>query len=267
MLILGDWIVEHLLDIQAIPGLGNLGVSKHVIAMWAVALLLVLTFLPMGRFYAKGDPVPRGILVNLLESICLFLRDEVARPFLGKAGDKYLPVLWTFFFFILYCNLLGLLPNPIPTPTMHHGQVVWHEFGLVTATGQIEVTGTLAFMAFFWWHGLGIREQGLIPYIKNIVPSGLPLPLIPILFVIEIFGHFIKALALMIRLWANMMGGHTVLYVVMGMTFIFGYVMAPASVVLGVAVYFLEIFVAFLQAYVFTFLVTVFLGGALHPDH
>ena len=102
------------------------------------------------------------------------------------------------------------------------------------------------------------------------MPGGLPILLIPPLFIIESVSHVIKIMALAVRLWANMMGGHTVLYVVVGMIFIFSniwFLVAPFSVAVAFAVYLLEIFVAFLQAYVFTFLVTVFLGMALHPDH
>lgn len=270
-----SWILEHLLHTHPVPLLQRVGVNTHVLALFIVTALLLLTFIPFGIVLRRDPVVPRGFLVNFMESILFFLRDEVARPFLGKEGDRYLPVLWTVFFYILYCNLLGLVPIPVPVPTLAHTasggtEVVWHAMGGVTATGQIAVTGTLALMAGLWVHGLGIREQGLIAYVKNIVPGGLPLWLIPGLFVIELVSHLIKIMALAVRLWANMMGGHMVLYVVIGLIFMFSsvwFIVAPFSVAAAFAVYLLEIFVAFLQAYVFTFLVTVFLGMALHPDH
>ena len=131
-----------------------------------------------------------------------------------------------------------------------------------SASGQF-----VAFIAFAWWHGLGIKKQGLVAYIRNIVPGGIPLPLRPMFFVIELLGHIIKPSALMIRLWANMLGGHAVLFSIIGFIFIFGWWLVPVSLLAGVAIFFLEIFVAFLQAFVFTFLVTVFLGMAIHPDH
>jgi F-type H+-transporting ATPase subunit a len=234
-----------------------------------VSVALIAVFVPFGRAI-KADPiVPRGRFVNFIESILFFLRDEVARPFLGKSGDKFMPVIWTIFFYILFCNLLGLLPAvpPFMVPVESHGTVHWSWFGMVTPTGHLAVTATLALIAGLWWHCLGIREQGLLAYIKNIVPGGLPLWLVPPLFVIEALGHVIKVVALAVRLWANMMGGHTVMFVVFGMIFMFGPWAALGAVPAGVAIYMLEIFVAFLQAYVFTFLTVVFLGMALHPDH
>jgi F-type H+-transporting ATPase subunit a len=266
-----DWMVEHLMHTEAIPGLANLGVSKHALGLMLVGLLLMLTFIPFGSALER-DYVPRGRFVNLLEVILLFIRDEVTRPFLGKEGDKFLPVLWTFFFFILYCNLLGLFPV-LPTPSFSADHPI--SWSTVTPTGQIWVTGALAFIAAIWWHGHGIKEQGLITYLKNIVPGGLPVALIPLMIVVEIFSHVIKPCALMLRLWANMMGGHAVLYAMLGLIFLFGAEwhglatgpIALIAVPMSVAVYVLELFVAFLQAYVFTFLVTVFLGAAVHPDH
>lgn len=264
-----DWMVEHLMHVEEVPALAALGISKHVLGIFVVGLLLTLTFIPFGRALER-DFVPRGRFVNLLEVILLFIRDEVTRPFLGKEGDRFLPVLWTFFFFILYCNLLGLFPV-LPAPVLHDGHVTL-SWSTVTPTGQIWVTGALAITAAIWWHGHGIREQGFIAYLKNIVPGGLPVLLIPLMIIVEIFSHVIKPMALMLRLWANMMGGHAVLYAFLGLIFLFGsgsaiFAIAPVSIAVASAVYVLELFVAFLQAYVFTFLVTVFLGAAVHPDH
>jgi F-type H+-transporting ATPase subunit a len=266
-----DWMVDHLMEVEVVSHLGAYGISKHAIGVFLVGLLLLLTFVPFGRSLER-DYLPRGRIANFLEVLLLFIRDEVTRPFLGKEGDKFLPVLWTFFFFILYSNLLGLFPV-LPVPVEGHDGHGWQmSWSTVTPTGQIWVTGTLAFTATIWWHGHGIREQGLIAYIKNIVPGGIPPVLVPMMFVIELFSHVIKPVALMLRLWANMMGGHAVLYAMLGMIFLFGagaagIAVIPASIAVSIAVYFLELFVAFLQAYVFTFLVTVFLGAAVHPDH
>lgn len=274
-----SWIAEHLLDVEPIAGgLGHLGISKHVLGMFVAAIGLILLFAPFGRSLRQSPIVPRGRVTNLLEILLIFIRDDITRPFLGKAGDKFLPVIWTLFFFVLFCNLIGLLPliPPFYVPVVgHDGATHWSFFGLVTPTGQIYVTATLSVIAGAWWHLLGIKEQGLVAYVKNIVPGGLPLWLIPMLFVIELVGHVIKIVALALRLWANMTGGHAVLFAALGMVIMFGHLlggwmtipMGAVSIISGTIVYFLEIFVAFLQAYVFTFLVTVFLGMALHPDH
>ena len=267
-LFLADWIVEHLTGVEAITGLGTLGISKHVVGLFLVVLALLLTFIPFGRALQADPVVPRGRMVNLLETILLFIRDEVSRPFLGKDGDKFLPVLWTIFFYILYCNLLGLLPLPLLLPIAHHGETQWHWFGTTTPTGNIAVTGTLALIAGLWWHGLGIKAYGLVGHVKNsLIPGGVPWWLLPLMILVEFLGHLIKVGALAVRLWANMMGGHTVLYVVLGMIFLFGPFAAFGAVPGAMAIYCLEIFVAFLQAYVFTFLVVVFLGMSIHPEH
>lgn len=258
------WITEHLMDVEPIAGLAAIGISKHVLAMMFGCTILVAVFAAFGK-RISGDPVPRGVFVNFLEAICLFIRDDVSRPFLGKGGDKFLPMIWTFFFFILACNLTGLLPLPIQVPVIAKtGEIQSSWFGMVTATGQIWVTGTLAFCAFFWWCGNGIKAQGLIPFIRGLVPSGVPLPLLPLIALLEVVGLFVKPVALMIRLWANMTGGHALLYAIVGMVFMFGYAIAPVAVLGGVAIFMLEIFVAFLQAFVFTFLMVVFLDGSLH---
>lgn len=263
-----DWIVHHLMEIEAVSGLSALGISKHVLGLFLVAGALLVTFIPFGRALQADPVVPRGRFVNLIESILLFLRDEVSRPFLGKDGDRFLPVLWTIFFYILYCNLLGLLPLPIPVPVASHGETHWTWFGTTGPTGQFKVTLTLAIIAGLWWHGLGIRAYGLVGHVKNsLVPGGVPIPLLLILVPVEFLGNIIKVTALGVRLWANMMGGHTVLYVILGMIFIFGPLAAPFAVLGAVAIYCLEIFVAFLQAYVFTFLTVVFLGMSIHPEH
>jgi F-type H+-transporting ATPase subunit a len=260
-----NWIAHHLMGLEGILGLEAYGITKHVLAIFVVVAALFLIFIPFGR-KVSSEVAPRGAFVNFIEVILLFLRDEVARPVLGKEGDKFLPVIWTFFFFILFCNLIGLFPIPFPLPiTDQAGGWDWHLWGLVTPTGQIAVTGTLAAIAFFWYHGLGIKEQGIVAYIRHIVPGGVPGPIKPMMFFLESLGHIIKPAALMIRLWANMTGGHAILYATIGFIFLFGWALVVPSVGVGVAIYLLEIFVAFLQAFVFTFLVTVFLGGALHP--
>src|SRR5690606_37221540 len=152
---------------------------------------------------------------------------------------------------------------------VHDGHVVL-SWSTVTPIGQIWVTGALAITAAIWWHGHGIREQGFIAYLKNIVPGGLPVALIPLMIIVEIFSHVIKPMALILRLWASMMGGQALPYPSLGLIFLVGagnaiFAIAPVSVAVASAVYVLELFVAFLQAYVFTFVVTVFLGAAAHP--
>lgn len=257
-----DWISHHLTHVVPIDIFGFLGLSYHALMMFVAAGLMLLIFPKV----AKDDGLVPGKFRSFWEVLLLFIRDEVARPVLHERTDRYVPVLWNFFFFILFCNLLGLVPLRLPG----------FSGGLICATGQIWVTGTLAVTAFLWYELSGVYEQGLVPYVKNIVPPGLPLPLIPLLFVLELIGHFTKPFALMMRLWANMLGGHAVLYAIVGLVLVPS-LAAAGSVAVGgvgaiavigtVAIMVLEIFVAFLQAYVFTFLVAVFLSGTVAPAH
>ncbi|MBI4577278.1 MAG: F0F1 ATP synthase subunit A [Planctomycetes bacterium] len=227
----------------------RLGISFHVLLLMTASLLCMVLFSLAARGHGPHHMVPRGG-AHLLEVLLLFIRDEVVRPALGRAGDRYLPVLWTFFFFILFSNLLGLVP------------------GAGTATANIGVTATLAVLAFSFYHLMGIREQGPIAYLRNIVPPGLPLWLLPLMILVEAIGHLAKPFALAVRLCANMTAGHIVILVIIGFIFTFqSYAAAGISVPAAVALNMLEIFVALVQAYVFTFLVTVFLSAAVHPEH
>jgi F-type H+-transporting ATPase subunit a len=246
-------ILHHLLDSPTFFGidLSHLGVTKHVWLMWVASALLIVLMNVAAR--QKGV-VPRGFR-NFVEPILLFIRDELAIPNFHDKADRYLPYLWTLFFFILFCNLLGLVP------------------GSATATANLSVTAGLAVISFFAIHFVGVRENGLVHYLRSIVPP-VPAWLWPILFVVEVVGIFTKPFALAVRLWANMNGGHIIILVLLGFIFMVKnaalFVKGPVvgvSVAAAVAIYFLEIFVALLQAYVFTFLTAVFIGMAAHPEH
>jgi len=234
-------IIHHLADSATrLP----LGITKHVLMMWIATLLLVVIMTIMAR--QKGD-VPRG-LRNFFEPLLLFLRDQVLMPNMGEAGLRYLPFLWTLFLFILVCNLLGLVP------------------GGATATANISVTAGLALISFAVTQFAGVRQNGL-RYFGSLVPP-VPWWLWPLMLVVELIGLVAKPFALAIRLWANMNAGHIVLLVILGLIFVFkNWMVVGISVAGSVAISMLELFVALVQAYVFTFLTAVFMGLALHPEH
>jgi F-type H+-transporting ATPase subunit a len=200
------------------------------------------------RGYAKG------VFKNALEMILLFIRDNVAVPAIGAHDAKrFLPFLWSLFFFILACNLIGMIPF------------------LGSPTGALGTTGALALCSFIMIHGSGVRQLGASGYAHAFVPA-VPLALYPLMFVIELIGHIIKPTILAVRLFVNMLAGHTVLFVILGFIAMVGsgplyYVVTPASVIGNVLLSMLELFVAFLQAYVFTFLTAIFIGAAVHPQH
>ena len=214
--------------------------------MWVACILLVLLFKLALR---RPGPVPHGI-TNFFEAIVVFLRDEVILPAMGEAGKRYLPYLLTVFFFILFCNLLGLLPYS------------------ATATSNVTVTAALAMMSFCMIQYGGIREHGFIHHLQNLVPPGLPMWLLPIMIPVEIMGQFTKPFALCIRLFANMTAGHIVILSFLGLIAILkSFVIAPVAVGFALFITLLELFIAFLQAYIFTMLTSLFMGMSIHPEH
>ncbi|MCW5766272.1 MAG: F0F1 ATP synthase subunit A [Phycisphaeraceae bacterium] len=223
--------------------------------------------------------VTRNPFAHMLEVICVYLRENTVRPLLGARTDTFMPFLWTLFFFILVNNLLGLVPF---TDMQHLASSDMKAKGLAfvggTATQSIFVTGVLAAVSFLVVNAAGIRELGLVGYLKHLT-GGAPVFIWPILVPVEILGTFIKPIALAIRLFANMTAGH----ILMATLFIFaatgiatvakggvglGAVVTLASVAGAIAINFLELFVAVLQAYVFMFLTTVFISQlSHHHDH
>jgi F-type H+-transporting ATPase subunit a len=224
----------------------DMSITKHVVFLWVAALLLCVIAIAVARINTRRA-VPRGF-GNLFEVVVVFFRDEVAIPNMGKDGVKYMPYLLTTFFFILIMNLLGLIP-----------------YG-ASATGNVSVTAGLAVIAFFMIQASAIRSQGIGHYLAHLT-GGVHWLLWPIMIPIEILGLFTKAFALCIRLFANMTGGHIVLVSLIGLIFIFkSYVVAVAPVGFAVAINFLELFVAFLQAYIFTMLTSLFMGLGMQME-
>ncbi len=234
----------------------KLAMTKFMLVELLVALLMIVVFVTLARKVAGGRP-PRGKLWNMFEMMLLFLRDEVARPAIGRRdADRFLPFIWTIFFFILIVNLFGLLP--------------W--FG--SATGALGTTGALAAITFLTVIGCGMRKYGVVGFWRGQVPhmdipSYMAIFLKPMIFAIEVLGLCVKHFILAMRLFANMFAGHLVLAVILGFiaataqTWLW-YGVAPSSVLGAVALDLLELMVAFLQAYVFTFLAALFIGMAVH---
>ncbi len=219
--------------------------SLHGLMVILCASFLIYLFTVV---YRKNDAVPKGI-TNLLESFVVFVRDEISTACLGEHdGPRMTPLFCTFFFFVLGMNLMGLIPI------------------FVTATGNVNVTGALACVTLGFMIFGSMAKNGVGGFFKALIPSGVPLALLPIIFTIEFLGLFIKAFALMIRLFANMFAGHIVILALLGLVVTLGAGALPA-VLLAVFVYMLEVFVAFLQAYVFTFLSALFIGQMYHADH
>ncbi len=234
-------------------------VSNHMFTV-AIAMALLLIFIPMAA-RSKGL-VPRGFK-NLIESVCVYLREEVARPLMGEHTDHYVGFVWTVFFFILTLNLLGMIPSE---------KIVYlitgRENGIGgPATANIWITGGMAIVSFFAFHFYGIREQGLWHYLANFAPP-VPWWIMPFIYFLEILSSFIRPFTLAIRLFANIVAGHMLLGTFLGLIFIFkNYGVAAASVVSVVVLSFLELLVAFVQAYIFAFLTALYIGSSIAPEH
>ena len=224
----------------------DLSITRHVAMMWVAGGLLIALLLIAFR---HPRLVPSG-LSNFFEAIVVFVRDEVVLANLGERGRPYVSYLLTVFFFILFCNLVGLVP-----------------YG-ATPTGNVSVTAGLAVCSFVTIIGAGIANNGLFGYLKSLVPPGMPVWLLPIMIPVEVMGLFAKPFALCIRLFANMTAGHVVILALLGLIIMFKSVLiAPLAVPFAAAIYLLEIFVALIQAFIFTMLTTLFIGMAAHPEH
>ncbi|QQR44947.1 F0F1 ATP synthase subunit A [Myxococcus xanthus] len=243
---------------EEIPGLMDgcldLSITKHTVMMWLAALLLMATLFIWGN-RDKTKLVPRGAGANILEMLVLFVRDELAIKNIGKEeGPRYVPFLLTVFFFILFMNMLGMVP--------------W----MATATGNLAVTMALALCTFVITQVAGIRAAGLGGYLKHLTGGVAPW-LWPIMVPVEVLGLFTKPFALTMRLFANMLAGHIVYFFLLGLIFLLGHpAVAAVSVPFAFAIFLLELFVAFVQAYVFAMLSALFIGmsvamGHHHDDH
>jgi F-type H+-transporting ATPase subunit a len=229
----------------------DFSLTKTVIGMLFAALIGLWLFLSLSRSYKKtGISHPKGIQ-SFLEPVVCFVRDDIAIPNIGhEKYEKFMPYLLSVFFFILLNNIMGLIPFPPP-------------FG-ANVTGNIVVTFTLACFTF-----LTIQINGTKDYWKHIFATpGIPVWLSPIMIPVELIGMIAKPFALMVRLFANITAGHIIVMSLVSLIFIFRSIaVAPVSILFVVFMDCLELFVAFLQAYIFTLLSALFIGMAVQNEH
>jgi F-type H+-transporting ATPase subunit a len=247
-------LMHHVLDQPFAPFGINLGPSKHLVFFVLAALIVVLLAQLARRQYKEGG-VPTG-LAAAVETMVVFVRDEIAEKNIGHDGRKFTPLLLSFFFFILIAALFGLLPFS------------------ATSTGNLAVTLALAVVSFLAGQWAGISKYGVVHHFVGLVPPGMPAWLLPIMIPVEILGLFSKPFALMIRLFANMLAGHMVITALLlliplmaKLTPLAGIAMAPVSLGLALFIMILEVLVAFIQAYIFTLLTSIFIGMYAHPAH
>jgi F-type H+-transporting ATPase subunit a len=195
--------------------------------------------------------MPRGRFAHMIEAFVVFIRDEVVKPNVGeKHTRKWMPFFLTIFFFFLTLNVIGLIP------------------GFATATSNINFTATFAILIFVLFNTAGMRANGAGHYFTGLIPSGLPFWLLPLIAVIEFVGLFTKTIALALRLFANMTAGHALIFSLLGLIIVFkSHFAAVPMIPFTLFIYLIEILVAFLQAYIFTLLASLFIGQAVHQEH
>lgn len=262
--------LEHVLDKSVLQFHGLWLLSNNIITLLISAAAMLIIFPLITRAYRRGEHVPTGTR-NFFEAILFYIREEVARPVLGDQTDRYIPFLWTLFFFILFNNLIGLIPLDVLTGWFM-GSMHLRPIG-GTATANIWVTGALAVIAFVVWQVNGIRANGLGTYLKHFL-GGAPIWLAPLMIPLEFIGMLIKPFALAIRLFANMFAGHMVLAVLLMFTATafaagaaVGWAVSIVVVLASVAMMCLELFVAFLQTYIFVFLTAMFIAQLVVHEH
>lgn len=236
----------------------DLGPTKHVVFLALAAIVAMIILLGTARSHAKhshAEGRPKGFAAGL-EGVILYLRNEIYLPVLGPrhGASSYVPFCLTLFFFILLCNLFGLIP--------------WGS----TPTGNLAVTGTLAVITFIVVEVAGIKALGAgyigtIIYWPHDMPFILKAMMTPIMTPVELVGKFTKPFALTIRLFANMIAGHVIILALIGLIFMYGFKVAIAPVAMALFIMLLELLVAFIQAFIFSLLAAVFIGQIRASHH
>jgi F-type H+-transporting ATPase subunit a len=273
---IGEVIIHHVSNGDALVPIHipigshvlDLSITKHVLMLWVVSgVVFVMFWWLASRLKKAEDGAPKGTFTTMLEFFVSAIREQIVIPFIGKKyAPLFLPLILTFFMFILMSNLIGLTPLMDIVGLIPGLHAVGH--GSSTPTGNFNVTAGLALVTFFGIVFAGSVAHGAIGHWKNLVPHGLPWPVYIILIPIEIIGMFVKPFALTMRLAANMTAGHAAILAIMSFIFIFKTpLMGIVSVPLMIGLLLLEIIVCFVQAYVFTLLSALFIGMAIHVHH
>ena len=258
---LGPKVTELLNELNPFAVFGQGAAEGHELAKNAVVLtnysffLIVAIALTALFFFVvsrKMSLVPKGI-GNIGEMGVEFVRNNIVVDVMGQEGVKYLPFIVTVFFAVLFNNFLGLIP------------------GLKPGTGTLGTTFGWGIMVFVVYNWIGFKKNGFLGYLKSFLPSGTPWWLIPLIYPLEVISHFLRPFTLGVRLYANMYAGHIVLgvfgiFVVMVASALspVGFVVGGLSLIMQIIMYAFEVFVAFIQAYVFAILTAVYMNGALH---
>jgi F-type H+-transporting ATPase subunit a len=250
----GEFQREVLIKLPTV-GPFDLSVTKTVAYLWlTVAIICVVTIV-----IARSLKVQPGRFQYAMEAMYELARDGIVGSVMKSGKKTWFPYVGGVFFFILTCNLVGLIPLPFGDH---------HQTAFYAATANLNVTLMLALFTFVFTHYAGIRKNGALRYVKAWAPSGAPPVLKQIIWLIHVVSELFRLISLSVRLFANMVAGHAILAVFFAMALIFqSYLVGLALQGASVLIYMFEIFVAFIQAFIFAILSAVYIGGALDQDH
>jgi F-type H+-transporting ATPase subunit a len=245
----------------------DLSVNKAVVYLWVGAITTILFGIWVMRFGLSLRPTRRQTTGEALYDL---IQGQIAESSLPtKAIGRWFPYVAALFLFIWTLNIIGFIPLPISSETFNLFGADLPTWGIYAATANLSVTLALAFITFGATHVEGIRYNGPARYFKSWVPAGVPKGLLPLIVPLEVISQFMRLISLSVRLFANMLAGHMLILVMIGLIFIFGNLaLAIIAVPVATAVYLFEVvIVVTIQAFVFALLSAIYIGGAIEPEH
>ena len=254
------WVSIHL-------GPLDMSINKAVVYLLVGAAVTMIVGIWIMRFGLSLRPSRRQ---TIGESIYDLIQGQIAEGSLPSKGiSTWFPYVASLFLFIWVLNIIGFIPLPISNEHFHVAGVELPTWGIYAATANLSVTLALALITFVATHEEGIRHNGVVRYFKSWVPEGAPKPLLGLIVPLEVISQFMRLISLSVRLFANMLAGHMLILVMIGLIFIFeSYAIAVVAVPVATAVYVFEVaIVVTIQAFVFALLSAIYIGGAIEPEH
>jgi F-type H+-transporting ATPase subunit a len=258
--LLEEWIPIHI-------GPLDMSVNKAVVYLWIGGLATIIVGIWLMRFGLSLRPSRRQ---TTGEAIYDLVQSQIAESSLPrKALNLWFPYVASLFLFIWILNIVGFIPLPISNDTYEILGVNLPTLGVYAATANLSVTLALALVTFVATHVEGVRYNGVVRYLKSWIPAGVPKPLLALIVPLEIISQFMRLISLSVRLFANMLAGHMLILVMLGLIFIFSsWFLIPISVAAGTVIYLFEVgIVVTIQAFVFALLSAIYIGAAIEPEH
>jgi F-type H+-transporting ATPase subunit a len=244
----------------------DMSINKAVVYLWLGGLLTILLGVWVMRFGLSLRP---GRRQTTGEGIYEAIQGQIVEGSLPSKGiSTWFPYVASLFLFIWVLNLIGFVPLPISSEHFHVAGLEIPTWGIYAATANLSVTLALALVTFLATHEEGIRHNGVPRYFKSWVPEGAPKPLLALIVPLEVISQFMRLISLSVRLFANMLAGHMLILVLIGLIFIISPWVLPLSIIFGAVIYAFEVaIVVTIQAFVFALLSAIYIGGAIEPQH